>query len=137
MSPVKSFSPRISDDPTPYASTGTPSPLELLDLRDGEPAGGDDPHPLEPVLVERVTHLADETLVHAPRVEVAELVPERPVDELAGRVEPETPQPRAERAGNLERRADGVVLVVDENRDVEVLRRPVGELGRREHRVPP
>ena len=25
MSPVKSFSPRISDEPTPYASTGTPA----------------------------------------------------------------------------------------------------------------
>jgi hypothetical protein len=24
MSPVKSFEPRINDDPTPYASTGTP-----------------------------------------------------------------------------------------------------------------
>ena len=49
MSPVKSFSPRISDEPTPYASTGTPACLERADPVDGEPAGGDDLHALEPV----------------------------------------------------------------------------------------
>src|SRR6185503_13202480 len=63
------------------------APLELLDLRHREAAGGDDPDPLEAVGVERAPHLAYESLVHASGIEVAELVPQRPVDELARRVE--------------------------------------------------
>ena len=47
-----------------------------------------------------------------------------------------TPQRRSfERARDLERRPHGVVLEVDEHDDVEVVRRPLGELRRREHGV--
>ena len=46
---------------------------------------------LEPVAVESIPYVVDEPLVHAPRVEVAHLVPQRPVDELSRRVEANTP----------------------------------------------
>src|SRR6185503_3560138 len=45
------------------------APLELLDLRHCEAAGGDDPDPLEAVGVERAPHLADESLVYASGIE--------------------------------------------------------------------
>src|SRR5260221_12951977 len=61
--------------------------LEGTDPIDREAAGGDDLHPLEPVAVQRVAHLAHEPLVDPARVEVAQLVPERPVDELARGIE--------------------------------------------------
>src|SRR6185503_5251892 len=56
-----------------------PAPRESLDLLHREAARRDDPNALEAVLVERVADLPDQTLVDAARVEVAELVPERPV----------------------------------------------------------
>ena len=136
MSAVKSFEPRISDEPTPYASTGTPFSSNSHDLVDREPAGHDDLHVLEAVVVERVAHLAHEPLVDAGRLEVAELLPERAVDERS-------PTCRAERptAGRRARRATSsavshrVVLEVDEHRDVHVVGRPLGELRRGEHGV--
>ena len=125
----------MSDEPTPYASTGTPFSSKLADLLRGEPARHDDAHPLVAGRVERVAHLPDEPLVHAGRLEVAHLVEERAVDERLRRVEPHAPEPVAERVRDLERRAHRVVLEVDEHRDVHVGRRPLGELLRREHGV--
>ena len=109
--------------------------LELLDLRDRESTRRDDPHLLVPGAVERGAHLADEALVDASRVEVAHLLPERAVDELAGRVEPNAPELRTERVRDRQSRGDRVVLEVDEHRDAEVVGRPLGELLRREHGV--
>src|SRR2546428_686326 len=54
--------------------------LELGDLRLVEAAGRDDPHARVARGVERVAHLPDEALVHAGRLEVAQLVEERAVD---------------------------------------------------------
>src|SRR5437870_6356188 len=55
--------------------------LERVDLLGRESAGGNDPHALEAVAVERLAHLEDEPLVDAARIEVAHLVPERPIDQ--------------------------------------------------------
>ena len=90
---------------------------------------------LEAVVVERVAHLAHEPLVHPRRLEVAQLLPERAVDEHLRRVEPHAPELRAERARNVERRLHGVVLEVDEHRDVHVVGGPLRELRRGEHGV--
>src|SRR5689334_6482877 len=109
----------MSDDPTPYASTGT---ALLSNSRIFSTV-----KPPEAVPVERVAHLPDEPLVHAGGLEVAQLVEQRPVDERLRRVEPDAPQPRPERAGHLERRLDGVVLEVDQDGDVRVRRRPLRE----------
>src|SRR5262249_59794681 len=92
--------------------------LEGVDALGGEGARDDNLAPLEAVAVERLTDLPDEPLVDAARLEVAHLVPERPVDELSRGVEPNTPEPRPEGTRNLERRLHGVVLEVDEDGDV-------------------
>src|SRR5581483_4440934 len=55
--------------------------LERADLLGGEAAGGDDPHSRAAGVVERAANLTDEPLVHAGRLEVAHLVPQRAVDE--------------------------------------------------------
>src|SRR5437763_15365016 len=47
---------------------------------------------------------------------------------------PISPQPIAERVRDLERRAHGIVLEVDEHGDVHVARRPVDEVLRRRDR---
>src|SRR5437764_8164407 len=109
--------------------------LELANLLDGEPARHDDLDVLEPVVVERVADLAHQALVDAGRLEVAELVPERAVDERLRRVEPHAPEPWPESAGDLECSLHGVVLEVDEYGHVEILGRPLGELRGREHGV--
>jgi len=71
--------------------------LEVTDLLHGEAAGDDDPHVTEACGVERVAHPPDEPLVHPGRPEVAHLLPQRAVDERLGRVEPDTPEPVAQR----------------------------------------
>src|SRR5215218_2689628 len=76
--------------------------LERTDALRGEATRGNDPHLLEAVMVERLTHLANEPLVDAARVEVPHLVPERAVDELARGVEPHAPEPRPESSRDLE-----------------------------------
>ena len=73
--------------------------LESANPVDRESARDDDLHVAEALGVERVTDLADEPLVDAARVEVAHLVPERAVDQVTGRVEPDSPKPWPERAG--------------------------------------
>ena len=65
MSAVKSFEPRISDEPMPYASTGNTALLEHADLVDGEPAGDDDANRVVARGVERVAQVTDEPLVDA------------------------------------------------------------------------
>ena len=94
----------MSDEPTPYASTGTSFSSNSPNLVDREAAGDDDLHVLEAVAVERVAHLAHEPLVDAGRLEVAHLLPERAVDERLRGVEPHAPQLGPERARNVERR---------------------------------
>src|ERR1700758_5147978 len=86
--------------------------LEDADLLGGEAAGGDDPHTAEAAGVERIPHLAYEPIVDARRLEVTHLFPQRLVDEGLGGVEPDAPEPIAERLSNLECRADGVVLEI-------------------------
>ena len=135
MSPVKSFSPRISDEPTPYESTGTPRSSKARIFSTVKPPETTIFTRSKPSRSSASRTFSTEPLVDAARVEVAHLVPERAVDELAGRVEPHAPEPRAERAGDLERGAHGVVLEVDQHDDVEVVRRPLGELRRSEHGV--
>src|SRR5262249_11037130 len=98
--------------------------LELADLLDREPTGDDDAHRPEARAVERVPHLVDEPRVHAGRLEVAELRPQRAVDEGLGRVEPHPPQPRAELVRNVKGGPHRVVVEVDERADVHVARRP-------------
>ena len=100
-----------------------------------KPPGRDDLHALEAVLVERQPHLADEPLVDASRVEVAHLLPERAVDEQARRVEPDAPEARPQRAGDVERSSHRVVVEVHEDGDAEVFVRPVRELRRRQDGV--
>ena len=107
-------------EPTPYESTGTPRSSKNADPLRVEAARGDDLDPLEPGLVERVSDLPHEALVHPGRPEVAHLLPEGVVDEGLRGVEPHPPEPVAERAGDLERRLDRVVLEVDEDGDVHV-----------------
>src|SRR6185312_2669009 len=109
--------------------------LEGPDPLGREAAGDDDLDVLEAVAVERLAYLAHELLVHAARVEVAYLVPERAVDELLGRVEANTPEPRPECPRDLQRRPDRVVLEVDEHGHVDLRVGVLDELGRREHRV--
>src|SRR5207244_8576168 len=92
--------------------------LEGVDLLSSEAARRDDLHTFEPVTVERVANLVHQALVDAPWIEVAHLLPERSVDELACGVEADAPEARAERTSNLERGRDGVVLEVDEDRAV-------------------
>src|SRR5205807_7435574 len=70
--------------------------LELADLLRGEAAGDDDLDPLEAVSIERVAHVPHQAFADAGRLEVAELVPERAVDERLRRVEPDTPEPGPE-----------------------------------------
>src|SRR5262249_60701389 len=72
--------------------------LELADLLDREPARDDDLDPLEAVAVERVADLPHQALVDPRRLEVAELIPERTVDERLRGVQPHAPEPRPERA---------------------------------------
>src|SRR2546429_3884391 len=55
---------------------GNASLLELADLLDGEAPGDDDLDPLESVAVESLADLADEPLVDAGGLEVAQLIPE-------------------------------------------------------------
>jgi hypothetical protein len=100
------------------------------------PAGDDDLDPLEAVPVERLSHLPDQSVVHPARVEVAQLVPQRLVDEGAGRIEPDAPEPVAQRACNLEGSPDRVVLEVDERDDVHLWVHVLRELRRGEHGVP-
>src|SRR5205823_2265812 len=109
--------------------------LERADPLGVEAAGRDDLDALEAVAIERLAHLADKPLVDAAWVEVAHLVPERAVDELARGVEPYAPEPRAQRSGDLESGLDRVVLEVDEDGDVDVGVGVLGELRRGEDRV--
>src|SRR6185295_8395464 len=75
--------------------------LEGADLLGVEAARGDDLDALEPVLVESLAHLPDESLVDAGRTVVAHLLPERAVDEVLRRVEPDSPQPVTERSNDF------------------------------------
>src|SRR4051794_40521676 len=102
--------------------------LEGADLLRVETARGDDLDALEAVLVKSVAHLPHEALVDARRLEVAHLLPERPIDKHLGGVEAQAPQTIAQCACDLERGPDRIVLEVDENGDVQVRRRPLGEL---------
>src|SRR5712692_3666188 len=89
--------------------------LEFADLRLAEAAGRDDPHVRVARGVERVAHLPDEALVHAGRLEVAQLVEKRTVDERLRRVETHTPEAAAERIRHLERGPHRIVLEVDKH----------------------
>src|SRR6266545_8038310 len=71
--------------------------LEGGDALGVEAAGADHPDVVEALGVEGAADVADELGVDAPRVEVAELVPERAVDQGAGGVEAHPPEPLAER----------------------------------------
>src|SRR5206468_3403626 len=55
--------------------------LEGADLVHGEAARGDDAHVLEAVVVESRAHVPHQAFVDAARIEVAELLPERAVDQ--------------------------------------------------------
>ena len=85
--------------------------------------------------VERLAHVPDELRVDAARVEAAHLRPQRAVDHRRGGVEPHAPEARPERAGDLERRAHGVVVEVDEHDHVDLGAERLGEAARREHGV--
>ena len=106
--------------------------LELADLLDGEAAGDDDACTRSKPASSSAsrTFRTSRGLTPVGR-EVAQLLPERAVDERLRRVEPHAPEPRPERVRDLERRAHRVVLEVDEHRHVHVGGRPVGEVLRR------
>ncbi len=81
-SAVKSFSPRMSDDPTPYASTGTPRSSNARILSTPKPPETTIFTSSKPSRVERVADRAHEALVDPAQRRVVHLA-ERPVDELA------------------------------------------------------
>src|SRR5919108_529364 len=70
--------------------------------------------------VELISPLAHEPFVHADRLEVAQLTPERAIHERLGRIEADAPEARTERPRDVERRVHRVVLVVDEHCDVRI-----------------
>ena len=131
MSPVKSFEPRISDEPTPYASTGTPSASNSRILSTVKP-------PETTILTASKPDASSASrtlwtsrgLTPVGRKSPSSSQSERSTSDFR-RVEPDAPEPRAERARDVERRAHRVVLEVDEHRHVHVVRRPVGEVPRR------
>src|SRR3954451_3766288 len=95
--------------------------LEGADPLGVEAAGGDDRDVAEAVAVELLADEVDELGVHPVRGARAVPALEREVGEPVRGVQPHAPQARAERLGDLERGAHGVVLEVDEHRDVHLV----------------
>ncbi len=134
-SAVKSFSPRIERRADAVRVDRHAALLERADPLDVEAARDDDLHVVEALRVETRAHLLDQALVDTAGVEVAHLAPQGAVDERRRRVEPHAPELRAERMRDGEGGAHRVVLEVDEDDDVRVVGRELGELLRGEHRV--